>query len=223
MMKEFFLNHAELHLPRPTHLPVSIIVAGLDVPPDAQEHYSFDVPRHVQGVERMKVARLGDWILQVPEGHMTVVPASGHFVHRDEPELALEAVRSVVYPDIARALLALLDSDGPDAAVARYDAMKMWYPVNRFHEPLLNQLGYRLLRHDRTEEAIAMFRLNVREYPDGPNPHDSLADAYRAAGNLHLAERSYARAVELAEAAGDSRADGYRRKLTEVRNVLNGQ
>jgi CubicO group peptidase (beta-lactamase class C family)/pimeloyl-ACP methyl ester carboxylesterase len=223
MLKEFFLNHAELDLPRPTHLPVSIIVTGLDVPPDAGEQYSFDVIRHVQAVERMKVARLGEWILQVPEGQMTVVPASGHLVHRDEPELALEAVRSVVYPDIARAMLAMLDSDGHDAAVARYDAMKLWYPVHRFHEALLNQLGYRLLRHRRTGDAIAIFGLNVREYPDAPNPHDSLADAYRADGNLRLAEQSYARAVEMADAAGDSRVEAYRRKLAEVRNELDGR
>lgn len=132
MLNRFALHGEELELPRPTHLPVSILFAGLDVPPEGQHDFPFHVGRHVQTLERRKIALLGEWIMQVPEGEMTVIPSSGHFVHRDEPDLALEAVRRVVYPDLSRALLRALDAGGPDAAVAVYRERKEWYPPHRF-------------------------------------------------------------------------------------------
>lgn len=220
MMNVFFLEGEPLVLPRPTDLPVSILVTGLDVPSEAEHSHSFDVAAHVAALERLKIARLGAWIMQVPQGEMTVVPSSGHFVHRDEPELALEAVRRVVYPQIPRVLLQALDQQGPAAAIQRYLRLKEWYPPNRFHEDLLNQFGYRLLRSERYDDAIAVFSLNTEEYPEALNPWDSLADAYLRAGKLQLAAATWEKAVGLAASRGDQREHAYRDRLQRVRQEL---
>lgn len=90
-------------------------------------------------------------------------------------------------------------------------------------ESLLNGLGYRLLRAARTEEAIAVFEMNVEAYPEQPNPYDSLADAYRAAGRLEDARQYYARAVELGERTGHEFLESYRRKLKRITDLLEGR
>ena len=46
----------------------------------------------------------------------------------------------------------------------------------------LNGLGYRFLREKDTANAIAVFRYVTEAFPRSANAHDSLADAYEAAG-----------------------------------------
>jgi tetratricopeptide (TPR) repeat protein len=103
--------------------------------------------------------------------------------------------------------------------VELYHRLRRSHPAERFDEELLNRLGYLLLREQDIDAAIAIFELNAREYPDAPNPHDSLGDGYAATGRLEEALASYRRAVQLAEASGDARLPNYRGnvELTEQR------
>ena len=61
----------------------------------------------------------------------------------------------------------------------------------------LNSLGYQLLREGKVEEAIALFELNVEEYPDSWNVYDSLAEGYMTAGKKDLAVEYYKKSLEL--------------------------
>jgi dienelactone hydrolase len=62
-----------------------------------------------------------------------------------------------------------------------------------FPEGELNLYGYQILQND-PNHAIWLFKLNVDAYPKSANPHDSLSDAYLAAGKrkeaLHHAEKA---------------------------------
>jgi tetratricopeptide (TPR) repeat protein len=69
---------------------------------------------------------------------------------------------------------------------------------------------------EEVESAIAVFELNVEEYPEAPNPYDSLGDAYRAAGRLEVAKRQYERAVALAKEQGHPGLETFRTNLKEV-------
>lgn len=77
-------------------------------------------------------------------------------------------------------------------------------------ERQVNMLGYRYLGADRVDEAIAIFKHNVAAYPDSPNVYDSLGEAYERDGQLDLARRNYARAVELGTPAADPNLEVYR-------------
>jgi len=88
---------------------------------------------------------------------------------------------------------------GIEAAVLLYRRLKVeeadtW----NFDEAQLNTLGYQLLQRSMIEEAIEVFRLNVESYPEMPNTHDSLGEAYAEAGEIDLAIASYERCLELA-------------------------
>ena len=121
-------------------------------------------------------------------------------------------------------IVGVLEAEGSERAREVHTAVLAARPDSVIvAESLLNGLGYRLLRSGRTEEAIAVFEMNVAAYPGEPNPYDSLADAYRATGQLEDARRNYARAVELGERVGHEFLESYRRKLQRITELLEGR
>ncbi len=99
---------------------------------------------------------------------------------------------------IARALQTTIREKGLEAAIAQYREVKATKSQDYdFSEGELNQLGYSLLQDGRTDEAIAIFTLNVESFPKSSNPYDSLAEAYSAKGEKALAIKNYAHSIEL--------------------------
>ena len=72
-------------------------------------------------------------------------------------------------------------------------------PLNRYAngEAQINRLGYEMLNKKQINEAIEIFQLNTRQYPESSNTFDSLGDGYVARGNKELALKSYQRALQL--------------------------
>lgn len=100
------------------------------------------------------------------------------------------------------ALEPLADGD----TVAAEAAVRAWSrdPVHRYVRATaeLNRAGYRLLREGRTEEGVAVFRLNVRVHPEYANGWDSLGEALLAVGRREAAIAAYRRAYELDPGVG---------------------
>ena len=101
--------------------------------------------------------------------------------------------RSLV-PDLGEIVV----NRGADAAVNQYRELKRSNPNGyNFDERALDQLGYTLLEKGRNADAIAIFKLNVEEYPKSGNVYDSLADAYAKDGQKQQAIANYRKSVEL--------------------------
>lgn len=64
-------------------------------------------------------------------------------------------------------------------------------------ESSINRQGYALLRGGKQDEAIELFKLNVRLYPESWNTYDSLGEAYAAAGQKDLAIQNYEKSLQL--------------------------
>jgi tetratricopeptide (TPR) repeat protein len=64
-------------------------------------------------------------------------------------------------------------------------------------EAEMNLLGYQVLGTGKTDDAIAVFKLNVEAFPEGFNAYDSLAEAFMAAGKKEDAIKNYAKSLEL--------------------------
>lgn len=64
-------------------------------------------------------------------------------------------------------------------------------------EENLNNTGYQLLAANKIKEAIEVFELNVKFFPDSWNTYDSLGEAYLADGNKTLAIKNYEISVKL--------------------------
>ena len=65
-------------------------------------------------------------------------------------------------------------------------------------ESALNRLGYvYFYQREDVATAVAVFEMNVRAHPEAWNPHDSLGEAYAAAGRRAEAIASFRRSLEL--------------------------
>ena len=73
-------------------------------------------------------------------------------------------------------------------------------------ESRINNMGYFLLEGGKTAEAVEMFRLNVRLYPQSWNVYDSLGEAYATAGQKELAIQNYEKSISLNPKNEDGKA-----------------
>ncbi len=91
----------------------------------------------------------------------------------------------------------LVKSDG-EAAVAKYDQLKKDFPDQYpFLESQLSRVGTWLLKKGRTRDAVKLFGLSVREFPDSWSAYDDLAGACLKDGDAELARRNYEKSLTL--------------------------
>lgn len=92
------------------------------------------------------------------------------------------------------------EKGGIAAAVDHYRELRRQFygkGAYDFSENVLNSLGYQLLRSDKAEDAIRIFRLNVEYFPDSGNVYDSLAEAYAQSGKREQAVVFYRKSLEI--------------------------
>ncbi len=66
-----------------------------------------------------------------------------------------------------------------------------------YNDMHLNFFGYELMSDEKLDEAIEVFKLNVKLFPDEPNVYDSMGEAYMNAGKKDLAIANYKKVLEL--------------------------
>ncbi|MBP6822845.1 MAG: alpha/beta hydrolase [Acidobacteria bacterium] len=87
-------------------------------------------------------------------------------------------------------------------------------------ETMMNLFGYQLVGLGKQEEALAVFKLNVKNYPESANVYDSLAEFYEKTGKLDLAKPNYAKAVELGAQTNDPNLPVYKTNFERVNEAL---
>ena len=90
-----------------------------------------------------------------------------------------------------------IKKEGITEAINQFNKLKSDKDLYSYNERELNQLGYDLLRGDKVEEAIAIFELNVKEYPKSWNVYDSYAEALMIKGEKDGAIKNYKKSIEL--------------------------
>ncbi|WP_286130702.1 serine hydrolase [Solirubrum puertoriconensis] len=100
-------------------------------------------------------------------------------------------------PPVVRALHRTLRQRGFQHAEAEVRKAKRQNPNYQLTEADVNAWGYILMQQGQMANALSVFQLNVRLYPNSANTYDSLAEAYAEMGNKKLATQNYARALQL--------------------------
>jgi len=97
---------------------------------------------------------------------------------------------------IADELLAVIEAEGIDAGIARYNTIKdsEGYDLN---EGDMNAMGYQLMGSDKVEDASKIFELIIEAFPKSSNAYDSLGEAQMKLGKNDLAIKNYRKSVEL--------------------------
>ena len=92
-----------------------------------------------------------------------------------------------------RTKAAILEKQGDtkQAEELRAEALKI------ANEADMNVYGYALLGQKKTDEAIVVFRKNVKDHPDSWNTYDSLGEALAAKGDKKAAMESYNKALSM--------------------------
>ena len=186
----------ERGLPELLPVPTAVLLAGRYEPPPPGAPEFFD-ERFVRAWRVGRISSFREMVLDLPEATLVVATYAGHYVHTDDPGLLVEAIRRVAFPSLAPQLARAVEQGAATDLVDTYKELKARYPAERFNENLLNTLGYDLLRGGRVDEAIAVFELNVAEYPSAWNPYDSLGEAYMVKGDREKAVANYRKSLDL--------------------------
>ena len=104
-----------------------------------------------------------------------------------------------------------LGRQGFDHAEDIYAVMQKEAPGFKLDENAVNTWGYELMSDNHLTEAIDIFNLNVKNYPDSADVYDSLGEAYMKSGQKQRAIDSYKKALEK-----DPSNDIARQKLKEL-------
>jgi tetratricopeptide (TPR) repeat protein len=101
-----------------------------------------------------------------------------------------------------------LKGDPKAASALRDRAMQMATEAD------INNYGYQLLAAGKTDEAIEMFRKNVKDHPQSWNVYDSLGEGYDRKGDRKLAIENYRRALNMTQDPDQKkRIDGILKRL----------
>jgi tetratricopeptide (TPR) repeat protein len=77
----------------------------------------------------------------------------------------------------------------------------------------INNYGYQLMGQGKLDEAIKLFRINVKNHPDSWNVWDSLGEGLRNNGDIKGAKENYEKAYEMAPANQKARIEGILKEL----------
>ena len=80
-------------------------------------------------------------------------------------------------------------------------------------EEELNAYGYQLMNRDRLDEAIEIFEINIKKFPDSWNVYDSLGEALANKGDTKGAREYYEKALTMAPEEEKARIEGILKNL----------
>ncbi|WP_230935528.1 serine hydrolase [Psychroserpens luteolus] len=106
--------------------------------------------------------------------------------------------RCMIKPSIAAKLKTIMDTEGIDNLASTYNDLKLNHAdAYNFSENILNRFGYYYMGKKETTKALAIFKLNVDQFPESSNVYDSYGEALLANGNKEEAIINYKKSVEL--------------------------
>lgn len=173
---------------------------------DKLGHRDFNDDVTPGGADRLAGRRAAfGFVVRFLEAHLKADPAALKWLAGSPREqgfaegtYTVERVARLPLPPSEEEFEALLrQPGGVSKATAVFQAARERDPgVRVFREPAVNAVGYELLAAKRFDEAIAVFKLNAEAFPESGNVHDSLGEAYMAAGDRAKAIESYEKAVQ---------------------------
>ncbi len=115
-------------------------------------------------------------------------------MHLLDPQSPLQEVK----PDYSFLIKQIIDQDGPTGLMEKYKNLKAENP-GKYHldEDAINSLGYAYLGQEKVEAAIAVFGINVMEFPHSSNVYDSYGEGLMKNGQQAEAIVNYQKSLEL--------------------------
>jgi glyoxylase-like metal-dependent hydrolase (beta-lactamase superfamily II) len=109
----------------------------------------------------------------------------------------IEAFWGQLFISAAGVIEDMLMKKGTAAAKNKFKELKNQADKYFVSERQFNALGYRLLRQNKIWNAVTVFQMNVKTFPQSANVYDSLAEAYLYWGDKYNTIRYYKKSLEL--------------------------
>ncbi|MBX0331978.1 alpha/beta fold hydrolase [Pontibacter sp. HSC-14F20] len=172
-----------------------------------------------KGVEVWRALH-SEFFSQFTSGAHVITANSSHNIHREEPELVINAISQVVQEatkkkarqeheakmtalddKFVQAAVYLKQRKEPKAEAVVFDGLK----GSGFGERTINTIAYQYLNNPATMPvALLIFKYNTMAYAGSANAFDSYGEALLKQGSLKQAEEQFQKAIELATAAKDA-------------------
>jgi len=99
---------------------------------------------------------------------------------------------------VTNVLETVLKESGTDMMIAKYNELKGSENSSYlFSEHMLHQIGNDLIRENKIDDALKVYILNYKEYPNSFTTNDALAETYLKMGENKAALKFFKKAVEL--------------------------
>jgi|WetSurMetagenome_2_1015567.scaffolds.fasta_scaffold02592_6 CubicO group peptidase (beta-lactamase class C family) len=102
---------------------------------------------------------------------------------------------SPLTPSAGKIIYAIIKEKGASYFVNNY--LEVLKGIEIEDDGMLNMLGYNFLQGGKTDEAISVFIVNTKLFPEIANTFDSLGEAYLKKGNKELAIENYRKAFKM--------------------------
>ncbi|MDF1547475.1 MAG: alpha/beta hydrolase-fold protein [Bacteroidales bacterium] len=110
---------------------------------------------------------------------------------------------------------------GLEAMDEHYHAISSKYGFEvKTPENQINALGYNYLQNKDFDNAIMVFKENVKRYPESANVYDSLGEAYEKNNQLKMAKQNYEMAYKLGKENGDLNTAIFKANFERVQKAL---
>jgi hypothetical protein len=112
----------------------------------------------------------------------------------------------------------LVDEKGVEFLEREFDSLETIYNIT--NPGILNMFGYTLVNQEKLDDALLVFKVNLKKYPDIANCYDSIAECYMTRGENENAIKYYKLAFEKLK-TDTTVTDQFRETLEEgIRNNL---
>ena len=123
---------------------------------------------------------------------------------------------------MAKCISAALESD-PLEFEGFINGLESYIIKSLLSERIYNMLGYSLMRHDKNEQALVLFKKNLERNPESANVYDSYGDGLLALGKIEEAIPYFKKAIELGTENSHRDLELFRKNLAKSKEMLASQ
>lgn len=144
-----------------------------------------------------KVDFYNQYRLEHPEYSLLLPSGSMNFLPTQEPTKIAQSILQVLYTDPMTKIIKATQTLSPEEFGTYVSNIQTYIPASLLNEYEVNMQAYNLMRFDKYEHAVALFKNNLENHPNSANAYDSLGDGLMALGKVEEAIPLYKKAVEL--------------------------